>query len=158
MLMIFNQPINPACINLTSPGLSDKGVIIRSIIPANCQNSDRAYPGQHPKHISTLGFCYKDGRAEFCYKNIGRTKSGLDVISTAYNPGGDSWFLDWRVYRYNKPQGTSQKVLTLLKITPTGTSRSSNAVVNLHISGNMLMGDYFFKKGQHKKWDLSKIR
>jgi hypothetical protein len=170
-LMVKGKPMNPACLNLTSTWLSDQGIITRSIVPANCQNSNQAFEGQTVFHHQS-SLCYKHQHEQFCYQVIGQTKNGLYVVSTfSASDQGSGIFSDWRLYRYKKTtdynavlnhptQGKTrpqQRVLTLLAVVPTGDQSSPNAINHLRLSGDLLTGD-LRSKNKTKDWDLSIVR
>lgn len=169
---INNQAINPACVNLTSTWLSDHGIIVRSIVPANCQNSNQAYAGQGAKVDKQGAVCYADKGEHFCYRVIGKTSNGLYVLNTwTWSDDGHGVFSDWRVYRYAQvlnynavfsrqpplKEMPQQKVLSLL-VNQVAGDLSGNRGAEKHflINGNMLIIKYGNDK-RTTKVDLSMI-
>ena len=87
LLKINGKVVNPACIKLMQPWLSenvDSPVIIRSIVLDTCQNSNLAYEGQKPtiSDDKKVSF-YKDpndGHSFFGYTYLGKTSKGKNYI------------------------------------------------------------------------------
>ena len=87
LLKINGKVVNPACIKLMQPWLSenvDSPVIIRSIVLDTCQNSNLAYEGRKPtiSDDKTVSF-YKDpdnGHSYFGYIYLGKTSKGKNYI------------------------------------------------------------------------------
>lgn len=75
-----SEAINPVCINKMRPGLSDQGIIVKSIILENCQNSNWGF---HSKPINIKGNEISTELEEgevFSYEVIGKTDSGLFIV------------------------------------------------------------------------------
>ena len=87
LLKIDGEVVNPACIKLMQPWLSentDSPVIIRSVVLDTCQNSNLAYDGQKPtiSDDKKVSF-YKDpndGHSYFGYTYLGKTSKGKNYI------------------------------------------------------------------------------
>ena len=87
LLKIDGEVVNPSCIKLMQPWLSenaDSPVIIRSIVIDTCQNSNLAYKGQKPtiSDDKTVSF-YKDiddAHSYFGYTYLGKTSKGKNYL------------------------------------------------------------------------------
>jgi hypothetical protein len=73
------QAINPVCISKMRPLISDGGIIVKSIVLEQCQNSDWAF---HDKPISTTEnkVTTEIEGENFSYEVIGKTDSGLFIV------------------------------------------------------------------------------
>lgn len=66
--------INPACIKLMVPWISDYGVIIKQVVLDYCQDSNLAYDGKESYKNGATGFFDSDGEY-FEYKVLGKLKN-----------------------------------------------------------------------------------
>lgn len=164
---VAGKAINPACINLTSTLLSDNGIITRSIIPSNCQNSNQAFTGSNAKQDAKGAICYKQKQQNFCYRVIGKTQNGLFVITTwSWSDDGHGVFSDWRAYRYQQEPDYNyaitnktwpkiikkQRILTLLISQVAGDLNSNpQSLKNFHLKGNTLFAT---QTNKTVHWDL----
>lgn len=79
------EPINPKCVELLQPWISDYGIIIRSIVVDTCQESNLAFEGKYNINISndgTVGYYEdpQDGHTYFGYKVLGLTANNIYVV------------------------------------------------------------------------------
>ncbi len=87
LLKIDGKAVNPACIELMQPWLSEKSndnVIIKSVVLDTCQNSNLAFKGREPtvNDDGTISY-YKDpddGHSRFAYRYLGKTSKGIHYI------------------------------------------------------------------------------
>ena len=78
------EPINPVCIGKMQPWISDRGIIIKSIVLETCQKSNFGF---HKKRVNVA-----DGNVSaeleggpFGYKVVGETDSGLFILQQSEN-------------------------------------------------------------------------
>jgi len=81
---LHGQAINPVCIHKMRPWLSDGGIIVRSIVLENCQNSNWGSHGDSITFDNDSVSAIIEGEA-FKYRVIGKTTTGLFVLLTTNN-------------------------------------------------------------------------
>ena len=79
------QPINPKCVNLLQPWMSDYGIIVRSLVIDTCQESNLAFEGRENVSLSNEGTVSyyedpNDSHTYFGYKVLGVTQSNIHVL------------------------------------------------------------------------------
>jgi len=79
------QPINPKCVNLLQPWMSDYGIIVRSLVIDTCQDSNLAFEGRENVSLSDDGTVSyyedpNDGHTYFGYKVLGVTQNNIYVL------------------------------------------------------------------------------
>ena len=79
------QPINPKCVNLLQPWMSDYGIIVRSLVIDTCQDSNLAFEGRENVSLSDDGTVSyyedpNDGHTYFGYKVLGVTQNNIHVL------------------------------------------------------------------------------
>lgn len=87
LLKVSGEIVNPACIKLMQPWLSesaDSPVIIKSVVLDTCQNSNLAFSGQSPTvdDNGTVSYCEdpNDAHSCFAYLYLGKTLKGTNYI------------------------------------------------------------------------------
>jgi len=87
-LTIHKHTVNPACIKLMQPWLSERAnsiAIIKSVVLDTCQNSNIAFKGQKPTINDEGTVSYyedpKDVYSYFAYRFLGKTSKGIIYLS-----------------------------------------------------------------------------
>lgn len=145
-----NEPINPKCVYLLQPWMSDYGIVIRSIVVSTCHESNLAFEGREHASISddgTVGYYENpaDGHSYFGYKVLGRTANNIYVLQHL----GELGFYrleDTSIHHYFEEDIQSEKVLTKLS------GSDSFCFVSARIEENTV---FVTRSKRQGKWCLS---
>jgi hypothetical protein len=81
---IKDEPINPICIKNMLPLMSDRGIIVKSIVLDHCQNSNWAFTEEDVIVDGDSVTAKSDGE-NFTYKVLGKIKSDIFILHLTGN-------------------------------------------------------------------------